>query len=250
MKIQILSDLHLEFFGPNDDIMSFLASLNTDADCIIMAGDIFGYKNLEMQMKHVAKAFNDKEIIFVPGNHEYYHTSKYDMDSQMHIEAKKHGIILLEDGYHMLSDNYIVIGACGWHDSFVLNNTRLMNDFNHIDELRSDPYESVKWNRESKLFFTNTLDRFRDKKAICVTHNSPLANHTPYKYMGSSLNPFFVNNWSDIIERYKPQVWISGHLHQHIEFKMFETFFIENGYGYYNYDIAKHFDKNLTIELA
>jgi Icc-related predicted phosphoesterase len=151
----------------------------------------------------------------------------------------------------MLDNDYMVVGACGWHDSFSINNTYNMNDFSVISELKKDPISSIKWNRESKQFFIDTLNEFSEyKKIICVTHNSPLFDHTPYKYVGSPLNNFFVNNWSEIIKKYSPRIWISGHLHQYKKFNKFDTLFIENSYGYYNYDLNYKFDNKLMIELT
>ena len=62
MKLHILNDLHIEFgdFAPPA----------TDADVIILAGDI----GVGMGGLHWAeKRFPDRPVIYVPGNHEFYH---------------------------------------------------------------------------------------------------------------------------------------------------------------------------------
>jgi predicted phosphodiesterase len=62
MKIQVLSDLHLEFipFQP----------LITDADVVVLAGDIhLGTEGLQW----AKEIFTDKIVIYVLGNHEYYY---------------------------------------------------------------------------------------------------------------------------------------------------------------------------------
>ena len=62
MKLQILSDLHIEFgdFHPPE----------TDADVIILAGDT----HLGVQgVAWATEKFKGKEVIYVIGNHEYYH---------------------------------------------------------------------------------------------------------------------------------------------------------------------------------
>ncbi len=41
MKVLVLSDLHLEFH--KDDGLSFIESLNTDVDVLVLAGDITKY---------------------------------------------------------------------------------------------------------------------------------------------------------------------------------------------------------------
>ena len=61
MRIHILSDLHLEFeaFQPKD----------VHADLIVLAGDIHTGKN---GIKWIFKAFPERPVIYVLGNHEFY----------------------------------------------------------------------------------------------------------------------------------------------------------------------------------
>ena len=62
MKIHILNDLHIEFgaFEPPP----------TDADVVVLAGDI----GVGLEGLHWAQScFSDKPVIYVPGNHEFYH---------------------------------------------------------------------------------------------------------------------------------------------------------------------------------
>ena len=81
MKIDILSDLHLDFyFNPTVDITtknvkSFFDSIFTkddDVDTLIIAGDIghYNYQNIEV-LKIIKKEYY-KNIICVLGNHDYY----------------------------------------------------------------------------------------------------------------------------------------------------------------------------------
>ena len=62
MKLHILNDLHIEFedFEPPA----------TDADVVVLAGDIgVGMEGL----RWAEDRFPDKPVIYVPGNHEFYH---------------------------------------------------------------------------------------------------------------------------------------------------------------------------------
>lgn len=65
MKLQILSDLHLE--------LSKFEPFATDADIIVLAGDIALEDNGIIWARAV---FPNKEIIYVPGNHEFYGTKR------------------------------------------------------------------------------------------------------------------------------------------------------------------------------
>ncbi len=67
MKLQIMSDLHLEFY--KDRGKSFLESLDlTDIDVLILAGDIATRGLIESTLNWFAK--NYKQVVYVHGNHE------------------------------------------------------------------------------------------------------------------------------------------------------------------------------------
>ena len=102
MKLHILNDLHIEFedFDPPA----------TDADVVVLAGDIgVGMEGL----RWAEDRFPDKPVIYVPGNHEFYH----------------HDIALIEelkaqapDHIHVLNDDQVIIdgvrflGSILWTD--------------------------------------------------------------------------------------------------------------------------------------
>jgi len=250
--IQIMSDLHLEFFGGDKyGIESFLQSLNSDADILLLAGDIFGYIWLDLQMENISKVFSNKRVIFIPGNHEYYKSSKEDMDIILKEETKKYeNMTFLENDYTFLDDDTVLVGACGWNDEFDVVGADMMNDFVLIRELIESRHLSMDWNKESKEYFRETMSHFKGKKRIiCMTHNSPLLDFIPLKYVGTPLNPFFANDWSDLVQEFEPNIWISGHFHQMIKFKKYNTLFIENGHGYINNQPVKEFIKKMVINI-
>jgi hypothetical protein len=100
MKLHILNDLHIEFgdFVPPA----------TDADVVILAGDIgVGLGALPW----VDRCFPDKPVIYVPGNHEYYH---HDLNL---IEAMKHEA---PEHVHVPDNDAVeIIGAASWPRWFV-----------------------------------------------------------------------------------------------------------------------------------
>jgi len=252
MKIQILSDLHLEFFWEqHKKINKLLDSLVSDADTILLAGDTFGIECLEIQMKCIATVFHDKQVIFIPGNHEYYRSSKHGMDRLLMEESDKYdNLIFLENAFELINDNTIVIGGCGWNDEFNQIGANMMNDCRLIKDLEKDNHLSMLWNRITKEFFRETLGMVNgNKKIICMTHNSPLLDFIPEKYAGTPMNPFFANDWSDLVQEFEPDIWVSGHFHQMKKFKKYNTLFIENGYGYFNHAPVKEFVKKMIINI-
>ena len=80
MRLHILSDLHLEF--GQVDIPP------TEADVVVMAGDIHLGPN---GCRWARKQFPDQPVIYVPGNHEYYHHSLPELVAGTIEEAEMEG---------------------------------------------------------------------------------------------------------------------------------------------------------------
>ena len=72
MKIQYMSDLHLEF----SDNSRWLKhnELPATGDVLVLAGDIFYLKNKVAPLANFWKwaSANYRQVLIVPGNHEYY----------------------------------------------------------------------------------------------------------------------------------------------------------------------------------
>jgi hypothetical protein len=102
MKLHILNDLHIEFedFAPPA----------TDADVVILAGDI----GVGMAGLSWAKIrFPDRPVIYVPGNHEFYHHDIALID-ELKAQAPDHIHILNDD--QVIIDGVRFLGSILWTD--------------------------------------------------------------------------------------------------------------------------------------
>lgn len=72
MKIQYMNDLHLEF-SDNSRWMKH-NELPVTGDILVLAGDIFYLKNKVAPLSNFWKwaSANYRQVLIVPGNHEYY----------------------------------------------------------------------------------------------------------------------------------------------------------------------------------
>ena len=52
------------------------------------------------------------------------------------------------------------------------------------------------------------------------------------KYKNDKTNCFFVCEMDEVIERTKPSLWIAGHMHSAIDYKLYKTRVIHNPRGY------------------
>lgn len=81
MKLHILNDLHLEFstFDPPQ----------TDADVVVLAGDI---DKSDKGVYWAREAFPNKQILYVPGNHEFYGARRLETLHLLRIAGEQCGV--------------------------------------------------------------------------------------------------------------------------------------------------------------
>src|ERR1700752_2288598 len=108
MRVHILSDLHLEFapFQPN----------NVDADVVVLAGDVHTGRN---GIEWALKAFPDRPVIYVLGNHEFYGQKLQKLIKELQELADGTNIRLLENEQCSIGE-VVFLGATLWTD-FGLN---------------------------------------------------------------------------------------------------------------------------------
>ena len=102
MNLHILNDLHVEFedFEPSE----------SNADVVVLAGDIgVGMGGL----RWAAARFPDKPVIYVPGNHEFYHHDIALIDA---LKADAPANIHLLDDDQVVIDEVRFLGSILWAD--------------------------------------------------------------------------------------------------------------------------------------
>ena len=107
MKIQVLSDLHLEHVG-------FVPEHHPAADVIVLAGDLAPYTEglVDQLAEHWSGA---PHILYVLGNHEVYGTEIDETRARLAEECAGAGIHLLDPGMVQIEGNRF-IGATLWTD--------------------------------------------------------------------------------------------------------------------------------------
>jgi len=241
MYIQILSDIHTEF-GSN--ICDFL---NDRVGLTIIAGDLGTSKNIVDELIRIDDYINHP-IIFVPGNHEYYHSQKSIVDNILDgIEFKN--VIILNNNVVIL-DDIVFIGGTGWFESVTPFALSRMSDFDLIRDINENGNGRY-WNKTCYNFFNSSLKRYKGNKIICITHNIPSYSlvHKMYKKPPySGMNCCFAMPWDNLIKKYSPDVWVYGHTHTSNNSTIYKTRVICNPYGYHMRDVNKGFNKNVVIE--
>ena len=255
LKIQVASDLHLEF---NDVTIN-----NTsNAHVLVLAGDIFVASNIQ---KH-KKFFQDisskfKHIIMIAGNHEFYGG---DWENTLKIIRQElhqyRNIHFLENDYVRIED-VIFIGATLWtdmnhNDALTLMTTRdMMSDFHVIfDESENHkklhPQKTVKRHEYSLSYFKEILNQQKDNKCVVVSHHCPTHLSIGERFKNSTLmNGAFASDLSEfILDSPQIKLWIHGHVHSPSDYMMGDTRVLCNPRGYPNESDAK-FNNNLVLEV-
>ncbi|MGZ8181332.1 MAG: metallophosphoesterase [Methylobacter sp.] len=277
MKIFLISDIHTEHVPgsvePNIDDQSLKFNYPEDADVVVLAGDIGEWSN---GLVWARNRFSNKEIIYVPGNHEYY-DSDMAIINDMRLKANELGI-------HFLDKDSVIINEVRFLGTTLWTN---FNNYSHeaIAQAARNmcDYEYIKcknwWenqeNREKALklmapnstfgfdpeFFSPTvayllhldamdwLDQQLNKphqgKTVIVTHHAPSMQSRPdnnYAY-ASNLKTFIANNADKI------DLWCHGHIHEPVDYQVAGVRIVSNPRGYPTFPISRFFDEEKTICL-
>lgn len=221
MKFQVVSDLHLDFRHDNwKDIIRIIVDKKNDADLLIIAGDL-------AECRHAVwgdalRCFSDayKHVLYVPGNHEYYHASpEFLIKLFDHIPSNVH----LLDQQTFCFDGVVFAGCTLWFSVSSTKHKNMLSDFHVIPHFESWVYQKHK--ADIDFLKTTTAD-------VVITHHAPHPNSISPQYLGNCLNCFFVNNLEALIKSMNPKYWIHGHTHDAFLYEVGTTTVLANPLGY------------------
>ena len=230
MKLHVLSDLHTEFadFSPP----------GTDADVVVLAGDIgVGLGGIEW----AAGRFSKTPVMYVPGNHEFYHHD-IGLTGELKVAAPVNIHVLNNDTLEL--DGVRFLGSSLWTDFKLYGEEeawfarqhakRLIEDFASIrnGKRRFTPEDSVAVHETSKAWLVGELEREFNGPTVVVTHHLPAPTSVAKRYANDPLNPAFASRLEDVIEKYRPELWIHGHTHVPCDYELFGTRIVCNPRGY------------------
>ena len=254
MKIQVMSDLHIEFRRDQKR----LNGVRDDIDLLVLAGDIAAYpalprlwNMLDCQKEHWSQVGCNAKVLCIPGNHEFYGAPNVDAA----LGAIKTG---LEDD----STGWLMGGYLGYSKTSYTSikqelqsgprNVRLIyatlwSDLsNPIDRLYGGalndfrvPGLTLDWYIEQHRLHREYLEsQLRDayacnEVAVVVTHHCPSHLSTPERFKNSPLTPCFSSDLSNLMYGdYAPALWIHGHTHDSFDYVLGNTRVVCNPKGY------------------
>lgn len=230
MQVQIMSDLHLELH--RDLGLSFIDSMDpTGVDLLVLAGDILNARFLETPTQMFARiAKKYAQVFYVPGNHEYWRTDPEKTNKVLQAAAKPLGNfkVLLNELVHFRGRRFLA-GPMFFprRDLMVelVGLQALEDDFKTIGNF--SVFAATQFQRFNKLLTENLR-----KGDVVISHYLPSPLSTPQRFKYSAMNPFFVEDMTELIEERKPALWIHGHTHDSADYTIGETRVICNPFGY------------------
>lgn len=236
MKIQLLSDLHLEVHP------QFVPEPAPDADLLVLAGDIGSYQNdsqvagdnfgLERFSPLPQWGGWPTPVVFVPGNHEY---DMQDFDAahdRLRRTCDRLGLLWLERETLVL-DGVRFVGTTLWSDFDALAHHEQCTDLTRRLRLRQKAFRAANFYlaktgttragtpwlaepmREQALacmaWLEDALARPFDGATVAITHFAPSLRSADPRYGLAPGTAGFCNALDHLLPR--ATLWLHGHLH-------------------------------------
>jgi predicted phosphodiesterase len=247
MKIQLGSDLHLEFLSswlPGERLLSPAP----DADVLVLAGDIAsGLDAIRLFGRWPVP------VLYVMGNHEAYGWDLDELRASLRQAAIGTSIVFLDNEVTDLSQferpmlaavaPVRFLGSTLWTDyrlpgagrsqreQMVHAGARIV-DHRQISQGGQPftPEMALAEHERAKAWLSTELARPFDGKTIVITHHAPHWDSVHPSYKGDPLNGAFISHLPDLVEQ--ADVWMHGHTHNSFDYTAVGCRVVANPAGY------------------
>ncbi len=242
MRIQYLSDIHLEFGRFNFS--------DSNADVIVAAGDIDQQTEGVEWLKSL-----DKPVVYVAGNHEIWGGDLQQGIDDLRDSCAHSNVYFLENNQLTMGD-VTFFGCTLWvdfdnRDPEVSDYARSqMNDFAYIshDDRELLPEDIIARNEESLRWLKKALGRKTTKKQVVVSHHAPSLRSWGF-HPEDMMRFAYCNQLDDIIRSSNISLWIHGHVHCRSDYRIRNTRVVCNPRGYYKNYLVEDFDPKKIVEI-
>ena len=220
MKVQIASDLHIEY--KNDKDVDPFDYITPTADVLILAGDIgscYRYSQLRNFLKKLCHEF--KLVLYVPGNHEYYFIPNTTrrmpmefMNRMIHSLSVLIPNLVILDRVSVIIGNVCIAGCTLWSDPKV----SMPSFYTRLHGMDSEKYKNK---FDIDLKFINDITEYCKEKGhelMMVTHYCPheysrLTEEHGYDKDKEELKSLYMTDLMHMMNGNVIKVWIYGHTH-------------------------------------
>jgi hypothetical protein len=234
MKIRIYSDLHLEF-GRFDSPFD----QRGDEDLVVLAGDIdVGCAAIGW----AAHTFAPAPVVYVLGNHEYYHHNFDTLIDQCRERARGTNVHVLERD--VLDVGGIrVLGCTLWTDYKLFGPERIDEAQDWAAQSLAD-HEVIHRHGGRRFTPADAAQQFcinahwldwqisqADRPLLVVTHHAPTPSTIAPYYAGQISNAAFHSDAGDLL-RAPVRMWVHGHTHYNADVLHNDVRVVTNQWGY------------------
>lgn len=252
MRIRLVSDLHLEALGTRPvPPLEYLGE-----DVLILAGDIISaaliteaaYDNFVRWLYTLTQY---RDVIYLPGNHEYYGSDPYLTDKWMGQLAQEAHVGLYVptpvkpagiDGIGVYrwakgSQEYAIFYGTLWSEvGSSPDIASRISDYKYIDDGSGagvTPEYIRQMHRKSVRKLVSLLEA-EDKgtRKIVATHHAPSLRSVPPRYLHSPLNSAYYSNLEPVMQEYGVSLWMHGHMHNSADYTVDGCRVVCNPAGY------------------
>jgi len=232
MKIQLLSDLHIEF--------EHYTYSRAKCDVVILAGDIHTKtRGVQWAIENI----QDTPVIYTFGNHEFYKSTYPKLIDAAREMAKGTNVHVLENEVFELGGvNFLCctlwtdfelygdprIG--GYHCQQVMNDYRKIKKLPNYSKIRS--IDVARIHGESKAWLAKELEARKSQKNVVVTHHGPSLKSVSPEFQNDLSTAAYVSRLEGFIEKYTPSYWLHGHMHNSSDYFIGDCRIICNPRGY------------------
>ena len=254
MTIQYASDLHLEL-TPN---ARYVRSnpLDVTGEVLVLAGDICNLMGATLTCNEFWEwaSANYREVLIVPGNHEYFHDydllkhgNSWSREIQSNVHYYQNRVVRIDNVDFILSTLWSRIDP----EAESITH-RGMPDFRQImyDGHRLTPTDYNTEHAKCLSFIRKSVAESTAEHIVVVTHHLPTMAVIAPEHKSSLLNSAFATELGDFIADSRIDAWIFGHSHANIDATIGKTRIVCNQLGYvYYHEHLKGFDGRRYIEL-
>ena len=241
MKIQFVSDLHLEF--PENRTFLDKHPLEVKGDILLIAGDT-AYLDLPDSDEDTYSQYtfwdwaseHYRQVIVCFGNHDFYGyydlatmTDGYCKEIRPNVHAYYNCVVHLDDIDVIVSTLWAHIEP---YNAYMTE--RGVNDFYRI-KYNGHRLSSDDFNHEHERclqFVQQSVEESVAKRRIVLTHHVPTQLCTAPEFRDSLINGAFTVELGDYIAISGIDYWIYGHSHRNIDAHIGDTHILSNQLGY------------------
>lgn len=276
MIIDILSDLHLDFYFPQqkavdiNGVKSIFDPIffdNKKRDCgdvLVIAGDLGHFNSQNIKILKIFQKEYYKNIVCVLGNHDYYLVNSiaqddYDLDSFNRVKEMRK-LINEQKNMYCLDGNTIEIdgikfGGCdsSYSNAYLRTYFPLADNYKANNEMWKNCINDYRFmynvNNYDDIYKLELpkIEAVYKECDVMITHVNPsfLHKHMAQAYINQQSNIFFSFNGHQFIYEGTMKYWIFGHTHDALEYELDKVQCICNPMGYPS---ESNYAKNVAIK--